>query len=67
VSASLRLHLHLAEDACAAPGGGKLDCGHHAFIIEKAEVRVNWAAGQVYRIGKRAGSSLVLCRSAVLQ
>jgi hypothetical protein len=37
VSASLRLHLHLAEDASAAPGGGKLDRSHHAFIIEKGD------------------------------
>lgn len=41
VSASLRLHLHLAEDASAAPGSGKLDGGHHAFIIENAVLRVN--------------------------
>lgn len=41
VSASLRLHLHLAKDASAAPGSGKLDGGHHAFIIENALVGVN--------------------------
>jgi hypothetical protein len=41
VSASLRLHLHLAEDASAAPGSGELDSGHHAFIIEKALAGVN--------------------------
>ena len=41
VSASLRLHLHLAEDASAAPGSGELDSGHHAFIIENAVLRVN--------------------------
>jgi len=52
VSASLRLHLHLAEDTSAAPGSGKLDGGHHAFIIEKPGLRVNWATGQVYRIEK---------------
>src|SRR5262245_48956110 len=41
VSASLRLHLHLAKDASAAPGSGELDGGHHAFMIEKALARVN--------------------------
>ena len=41
VSASLRLHLHLAEDASAAPGSRKLDGGHHAFIIEKPLAGVN--------------------------
>jgi len=49
VCASLRLHLHLAEDASAAPGSGKLDGGHHAFIIEKPG-----AAGQ---LGYRSGVS----------
>lgn len=41
VSASLRLHLHLAKDAGAAPGSGKLDRGRHAFIIEKPMAGVN--------------------------
>ncbi|HEU0367857.1 MAG TPA: hypothetical protein VFR42_01525, partial [Candidatus Acidoferrum sp.] len=67
VSASLRLHLHFAKDASAAPGSGKLDRGHHAFIIEKALEGVNWPAGQVYRIKKRVAGRLVLCRERVLQ
>jgi hypothetical protein len=41
VCASLRLHLHLAEDTRAAPGSGELDGGHHAYIIEKALAGVN--------------------------
>ena len=51
VSASLRLQLDLAKDAGAAPGSGKLDGGHSAFIMENAKVGVNCTGGQMYRIG----------------
>ena len=67
VSASLRLHLHLAENASAAPGSGKLGRRRHAFIIEKAVEGVNWPAGQVYRIVKRQRCSLVPSGKAVIQ